>query len=138
MRRRRPTSCPRSISIIRMSFSSTSTFSITPAVPAGDAARGISSFGFVLEDQSILFDWLDENLDAFVAKLPAFYQPRLPGVLQTPCDAANLQLFKDFFGPRGDVYAESLERVVESSENCINRRERYAPDLQKFLEPYSR
>ena len=38
----------------------------------------------------------------------------------------------------GDVYAESLERVVESAENCINRRERYAPDLQKLLEPYSR
>ena len=113
-------------------------FSISPAVPAGDAAKGIRFFGFVLENQSILFDWLDENLDAFVAKLPAFYQPMLPEVLDTPCDAANLQLFTNFFGPRGDVYAESLERVVESAENCIHRRERYAPDLQKFLEPYSR
>jgi aminopeptidase N len=113
-------------------------FSISPAVPAGDAARGIGFFGFVLEDQSILFDWLDENLDAFEAKLPAYYQPMLPEVLDTPCDAANLQLFEDFFHPRGDVYAESLERVVESAENCINRRERYAPDLQKFLAPYNR
>jgi len=113
-------------------------FSISPAVPAGDAAKGIRFFGFVLENQSILFDWLDENLDAFVAKLPSYYQPMLPEVLDAPCDAANLQLFKDFFGPRGDVYAESLERVVESTENCINRRERYAPDLQKFLEPYNR
>jgi cytosol alanyl aminopeptidase len=111
-------------------------FSISPAVPAGDAANGIRFFGFVLEDQTILFEWLGENLDAFVAKLPAYYQPRLPQVLETPCDAANLKLFQDFFGPRGDVYADSLARVVEGTENCINQRKRYAADLRAFLEPY--
>jgi aminopeptidase N len=111
-------------------------FSISPAVPAGDAANGISFFGFVLGDQTILFEWLDENLDAFVAKLPAFYEQSLPEVLDTPCDVANLKLFEDFFGPRDEVYADSLARVVESTENCINQRERYAPDLQKFLAPY--
>jgi len=112
-------------------------FSISPAVPAGDAADGIRFFGFVLDDQTILFEWLDENLDAFIAKLPSYYQPSLPQVLETPCDAANLKLFQDFFGPRDDVYANSLARVVESAENCINQRERYAPDLRAFLEPYS-
>lgn len=113
-------------------------FSISPAVPAGDAARAINSFGFVLEDQSILFDWLEENLDALLAKLPSFYESVLPQVFDGPCDAANLQLFQDFFGPRGDVYAESLERVVETAQACIDRRERNADDLQKFLKPYSR
>jgi len=111
-------------------------FSISPAVPAGDAANGIRFFGFVLDDQTILFEWLDENLDAFVTKLPAYYKPSLPQVLDTPCDAANLKLFQDFFGPRDEVYADSLARVVESTENCINQRKRYAPDLQAFLAPY--
>lgn len=112
-------------------------FSISPAVPAGDAALGISFFGFVLEDQTILFEWLDENLDAFVAKLPAYYQPSLPEVLDTPCDAANLKLFQDFFEPRDEIYADSLARVVESTENCINQKKRYAADIEAFLEPYS-
>ena len=108
-------------------------FSISPAVPAGDAANGIRFFGTVLEDQSILFDWLEENLVAFEAKLPAYYLPILPQVLDTPCDPTNLQLLQDFFGPRGDKYAESLTKVVETAESCIDRRERHAGDLQKFL-----
>jgi hypothetical protein len=45
-------------------------------------------------------------------------------------------LFQDFFGPRDEIYADSLAKVVESTENCINRRERHADDLQKFLAPY--
>ena len=113
-------------------------FSISAAVPAGDAATGIGFFGTVLEDQAILFDWLSENLDAFLAKLPAYYQPILPQVLDTPCDTANLQLLKDFFEARDDVYAESLARVVESAEHCINYRDRYSGDVQEFLAPYSR
>jgi hypothetical protein len=47
-----------------------------------------------------------------------------------------LQLLQDFFGPRGDKYADSLKRAVETEESCIDRRERYADDLQKFLQPY--
>jgi len=108
-------------------------FSISPAVPAGDAANGIRFFGAVLEDQSILFDWLEENLVAFEAKLPAYYLPILPQVLDTPCDPTNLQLLQDFFGPRGEKYTESLAKAVESAESCIDRRERHASDLQKFL-----
>ena len=113
-------------------------FSISPAVPAGDAPNGARFYGAILEDQTALYDWLEQNLDAFEAKIPAFYHARLPQLLDGSCVPANLELLKEFFGKRGEKYAESLERVVESEESCIDRGERYADDLQKFLAPYSR
>ncbi len=113
-------------------------FSISPAVPAGDAAKGVAMYGAVLDNQAALYDWLEKNLDAFEAKIPAYYHARLPELAAGSCSAANLQLLEEFFGPRGEKYAESLERAVETEESCIERRERHAADLQKFLESYSR
>ena len=85
-----------------------------------------------------MYHWLEENLDAFEAKIPAFYHARLPQLVDGSCLPDNLLLLQEFFGARGEPYAESLERAVEAEEFCIDRRERYADDLQKFLAPYSR
>jgi len=112
-------------------------FSISPAVPAGDATKGIYAFGGLLDDPSAVYDWLEENLDAFKAKIPAFYHPMLPQVLGDTCSPTGLQLLIEFFDQRDEKYAESLARTVESAESCIDRRKRHAADLQKFLQPYS-
>jgi hypothetical protein len=62
-------------------------FSISPAVPAGDATRGIYAFGGLLEDPMPVYDWLEENLDAFEAKIPAFWMRSKPKSRPsiTPC-----------------------------------------------------
>jgi len=111
-------------------------FSISPAVAAGDAPDGVRFFSAVLEDQTTMYAWLDENLDAFEAKIPAFYHSRLPELVADSCLPANLQLLQNFFAPRGEKYADSLARAAETEESCIDRRERHAADLQKFLAPY--
>ena len=113
-------------------------FSMSQAVPSGDAPTGLRFFGAILKDQTAMYHWLEENLDAFEAKIPAFYHARLPQLVDGSCLPDNLLLLQEFFGARGEPYAESLERAVEAEEFCIDRRERYADDLQKFLAPYSR
>jgi hypothetical protein len=111
-------------------------FSISSAVPAGDATRGIYLFGGLLEDPSPVYDWLEENLDAFKAKIPAFYHPALPQVVGGTCSPMGLKLLREFFDQRDEIYAESLAKTVESAESCIDRRKRHAADLQQFLQPY--
>ena len=112
-------------------------FSISSAVPAGDATRGIYLFGLLLEDPSPVYDWLEENLDAFKAKIPAYYHPALPQVVGDTCSPTGLKLLREFFDQREEKYAESLAKAVESAESCIARRERHAADLQQFLQPYN-
>ena len=84
-----------------------------------------------------MYDWLEENLDAFKAKIPAFYHPILPQVGGDTCSPIGLKLLKAFFDQRDEQYAESLARTVESAESCIDRRKRHAADLQQFLQPYA-
>ena len=111
-------------------------FSITEAVPAGDAVSALSSFAFVLDDHAPLYEWLEKNLEAFQAKMPEFYTPLLPLVMQSACSANNLALLKGFFGPRGEVYAASLTKATETIEDCIARKAREGASLEAFLAPY--
>jgi hypothetical protein len=111
-------------------------FSISSAVQAGNAALGIRRFAYVLEDHSILYEWLDENLDAMIEKLPEGAGPAFPQIIGNTCSAENLEMMKKFFNDRGDMFTASLGRAVETAETCINRKDRYAKDLQTFLQPY--
>jgi alanyl aminopeptidase len=108
-------------------------FSLSDDVQAGDSLAGLNFFVYVLDDHSLLYEWLDENLDRVIAKAPAFYQPVLPQVLGGSCDQKNLDLLTGFFADRGDVFASSLGKVIEASEACIARRNRHAEAFQQFL-----
>jgi len=45
-------------------------------------------------------------------------------------------MMKKFFNARGDEFSASLARAAETAQTCINRKDRYAEDLQTFLQPY--
>ena len=56
-------------------------FSISEDVAAGDAILGLNFYSAILDDHTPLYAWLDENLDAFLAKLPSYYSPLVPQVI---------------------------------------------------------
>ena len=111
-------------------------FSISPSVPAGDAVAGIALYATLLDDHTVLYGWLAENLDAFLAKIPAYYHGLMPQMASGGCNKTTLAQMEDFFGPRGDQYALALSRAKESIENCMNRREREREGLEQFLSQY--
>jgi alanyl aminopeptidase len=111
-------------------------FSISADVPAGDARAGLGAATYVLDDHTIVFEWLGENLDRLEAKVPGFLHPLMPQVIGSTCSAGNLAMMQEFFGGRGDKYATSLAKVVETSEACIARIRRDEGDLQQFLKQY--
>jgi len=111
-------------------------FAISPAVPAGDAVAGIALYATLLDDHAILYDWLGENLDAFLAKVPSYYHGLLPQLLDDGCNRTTLAQMQEFFGPRGEQYALALKRAKETIENCVSRREREHEGLEQFLSQY--
>ena len=108
-------------------------FSLSDDVQAGDSLNALNSFVYVLDDHSLLYEWLDDNLDRVIAKAPAYYQPLLPQLLEGSCEQANLELLADFFADRGEVYASSLAKAVEAEGACIARRKRHAAAFEQFL-----
>jgi len=111
-------------------------FSLSDDVQAGDSLAALNFFSYLLEDHSLLYEWLDDNFDRVVAKAPAYYQPVMPQVLGGSCDRENLDLLEEFFRDRDDAYATSLAKVIESDEACIARRTRHANAFEQFLKPY--
>ncbi len=108
-------------------------FSLTDEVASGDAATGVGLYAAVLPDNTPVYDWLEENLEAFQAKIPAFYHSAMPQILGGGCSDASLARLEDFFAERGDSYATSLAKAVEGAKACIANRERHQADLERFL-----
>ncbi|MDH4108757.1 MAG: M1 family metallopeptidase [Gammaproteobacteria bacterium] len=111
-------------------------FTISPAVPAGDAPAGFALYASLLDDHAVLYEWLGENFDAFLGKIPAYYHGLLPQLASGGCNATTLGQLKAFFGTRGEQYALALGRAAEAIENCMGRREREREGLQQFLAQY--
>jgi alanyl aminopeptidase len=111
-------------------------WSLTDAVPAGDAWNSLYVFANVLDDHSVLYQWLDKNLDALVAKLPPVRRPYLPAFTASTCNRANLDRLIAFYQPRDDIYRPYLVKSVEKIENCIARKQREGAALDAFLRRY--
>ena len=112
-------------------------FSMSPAVTAGDALTGLTLFAATIEDHTPLYDWLDGNLEMLLNKIPQFRHALLPQTMAPTCIQANLDMLKNFFEPLGDAYSASLAKAVETSENCIGRKQREREALVQFLDKYS-
>jgi len=111
-------------------------FILTDDVPAGDARGAIFYYSALLEDHAIIYAWLDENLDALLAKTPSVYHGALPQLLQSGCNATTLREIDEFFGDRGEMFATGLSRAMETMENCIARKNRESAALGEFLAQY--
>lgn len=112
-------------------------FSVSDDVPAGDTIGVLVYYARLQDDQTVLYEWLEENLAALEAKIPSYYHQGLPELMVGPCNVENLGMMKDFFSDRDEKYATSLGKALESLSTCIERRDREGPALTKFLERYN-
>ena len=110
-------------------------FLLTADVAAGDVLQSVSLYATVLDDNSAVFAWLDENLDALMAKSPAYYHPQLPQAFGGGCGETSLQRLNRFFEDR-EGFSASLGRANEAARACIAAKERYRPALESFLDRY--
>ena len=111
-------------------------FSISDAVMASDASYTLATYPTILDDHTILFDWLEANLDAFEAKIPSLQQQKLPLTMTGTCNDKNLAMLREFFTDRDEKYTVSFDTQVENTSTCIARRERDGAALMKFLAQY--
>ncbi|MDX1482265.1 MAG: ERAP1-like C-terminal domain-containing protein, partial [Woeseiaceae bacterium] len=110
-------------------------FLLTAEVAAGDALQSVSLYATTLADNSAVYAWLDENLDALMAKIPDYYHPQLPQAFGGGCSEAGLERLNRFFADR-DGFAASLGRANEAARACIAASQRYRPALENFLARY--
>ncbi len=111
---------------------------VTKIIPAllGTALCISAIYPTIFDDHTILYEWLEANLDAFEAKIPSNEHQELPLTMTGVCNEKNLALLRDFFTDRDEKYAVSFDKQVESVITCIARRERDNAALMEFLAQY--
>ncbi|MCJ7555570.1 MAG: M1 family metallopeptidase [Gammaproteobacteria bacterium] len=95
--------------------------------------RALNGAASLMQDHSLLYEWLRENMAALEARYPESFLTYLPFVMAGYCNESNLKMSKEFFGSRGEVYAPSLLKATETTEDCIERKARERESLETFL-----
>jgi alanyl aminopeptidase len=95
------------------------------------------------ESRKMPFEFVKQNLDALLKKLPrevgADFAADLPRVGGGFCSAADRAELEAFFKPKVEQYTggpRNLAQTLEGIDLCIARRQAAGPDLAEFLKKY--
>lgn len=95
------------------------------------------------ETEKLPFEFLEQNIDALIKKLPrevgADFAAALPTVGYGFCDASGRAELAAFFEPRVKEYTggpRNLAQALESVDLCIARKKAYEASLVGFLKEY--
>lgn len=94
-----------------------------------------------LELKTVLYKWLNKNLDALIAKMPDYHVSRMPEFVSTTCSAENLEMAKTFYEPIKDEHegmARSFDIMLDESNQCLRLKATYQEDFNKFLAKYGK
>ncbi|HXJ91987.1 MAG TPA: M1 family metallopeptidase [Terriglobia bacterium] len=89
--------------------------------------------------RDLAYDFVKQNWDALVAKLPTDTGAFLPYIAGGYCDAGHRQDVEDFFKGRSTKYAggpRNLDQVLEGIDLCIAYKQAQEPSLAEFLKQY--
>jgi alanyl aminopeptidase len=105
-------------------------------IPAGDKAGPFGGTFYINKDQTQHYQWMDKNFDLFVKSLPQVYQSYFPLFMTANCQENNVNLLKSFFDGKGEVYKASLNKSLETENNCLAMKKREANSFAEFLSDY--
>ena len=93
-----------------------------------------------LELQNVLYKWLNQNIDALIAKMPDYHVSRMPEFVSTTCSADNLEMAKEFYASIKDKHegmARSYEIMLDESNQCLHLKDTYQQDFDNYLASYA-
>jgi len=111
-------------------------FSISDQVLAGHAEYALGYYPTILDDHEQIYAWMEDNVDAYQAKIPESSRQGLPTTLAGRCSEKNLAMLEEFFEGRDEVYQASLSRQVESLRACLDSVQYNETALAEFLSRY--
>jgi len=111
-------------------------YSISDEVLAGHASYALGYYPTFIDNHEVIYEWLEDNVDAYQAKIPESSRQGLPTTLVGRCNEKNLKLLQEFFADRDEVYQASLDRQVENLRSCIDSVNYNRPALMEFLSRY--
>ena len=89
--------------------------------------------------RDLAYDFLKQNWDALIAKLPTDWGAFMPYLARTYCDEQHRQDAKSFFEGRSTKYTggpRNLAQVLEGIDLCVAYKKAQQPSITEFLQKY--
>jgi len=93
-----------------------------------------------LELKTVLYKWLNSNLEALIAKMPDYHVSRMPEFVSTSCRAENVAMAVEFYTPIKEQYegmARSYDIMLDESNQCLRLKDTYQEEFNQFLANYA-
>lgn len=82
------------------------------------------------------FDWLRQNYDVVVARVPAVVRPFLPHIAAGGCSQQRVDAAREFFGAPehgGAAALRTVDALAEQVRECVALREREQASVERYL-----
>ena len=89
--------------------------------------------------RDLAYDFLKQNWDALIAKLPTDWGAFMPYLARTYCDEQHRQDANSFFEGRSTKYTggpRNLAQVLEGIDLCVAYKKAQQPSITEFLQKY--
>jgi alanyl aminopeptidase len=111
-------------------------FSQSDLVASGDFLGPIYFLFYANKSHAALYDWLELNFDAVVAKAPDSSRVYLPQLTGSSCDAQNLDRTLAFYKDKDEMFKVSLAKAEEDTRKCLSLKNRQQEALLAFFSAY--
>jgi alanyl aminopeptidase len=91
--------------------------------------------------RDLAYDFVKQNWDALIARLPADWGAFMPSVAKSFCDEQHSRDAADFFDGRSTKYPggpRNLAQTLEGIDLCVAYKKAQEPSLAEFLHRYGR
>ena len=113
---------------------------LTDLVTPANTLYMVVSVSRNLEDKTLLYSWMNENLDALIGKMPDYHVSRMPEFVSTTCDTKNLNLAKAFYAPLKDKHqgmARSYDVMLDNTQQCLRLKDTFQEGFNHYVSRYS-
>ena len=113
---------------------------LTDLVTPANTLYMVVSVSRNLEDKTLLYSWMNENLDALIGKMPDYHVSRMPEFVSTTCDTKNLNLAKAFYAPLKEKHqgmARSYDVMLDKTQQCLRLKDTFQEGFNQYVSRYS-
>ena len=111
-------------------------FALTDSVGPANVSSVLRVATSELEQHDVMYQWLEQNIDKVIAKMPDFHTVRLPLLTSSSCSEYNIRLARKFYSDRikeDPGMARTFKIAMSNSEQCLALKNKYQSDFDGYL-----
>ena len=112
---------------------------LTDNVTPANALYMVTRVARNLDDHTLLYQWLNENKEALLKKMPDYHVSSMPEYVSSTCSVENLNMANAFYADimsKHEGMSRGVEIMQDESQQCLRLKDAFQQDFDNFLASY--